>query len=383
MKKMRNEHCKIKIVLTGGHMTPAFAVLGELKKRGISDIIWVGHKFSMLGDKVPSAEYRNVTEKGLPFVNLLTGKLYRTLSWNAIVSFLRIPIGFLQALLILLKYRPNLVMSFGGYLAVPIAFWAWVLRIPVFTHEQTVTVGRANKFIQRFSKLVFLSWKKTFEFLSNTERNSGKFILSGNPLRKEIFEKRTDKFDFNNDKKTIYITGGNQGSHIININVLKILPQLLRKYNVIHQCGSTSIHNDIKKLTNFRRSLGENLKNSYIVKAGFWSGEIGAVFENADILISRSGANIISEILALTKPSILIPIPWAARNEQYLNAKMVEETGLAVILEQKGLNPEALLEAIENVMRIKVSDGILKKSKILLRGNPEKIIANNVIEQQK
>ena len=374
-----NKQSSINIMITGGHLTPALAVLNELKKRGCSNFIWVGHKFSMIGDINPDAEYREIVSKKIPFIDLKTGKLYRTFSKNAVISFFRIPYGFIQALCILLTHHPDLVMSFGGYLAAPIAFWAWVLQIPVFTHEQTVTVGRANKFIQKFSKKVFLSWQKSYDNLSEKDKKSEKFIVTGNPLRTTIFEKRTSRFNLDNDKKTVYITGGNQGSHIINENVLKILPELLKKYNVIHQCGSTTIYNDIETLANFREGLSEGLKNSYIVQKGFWEDEIGAVFANADIIVSRSGANIVTEILALTKPCVLIPIPWSANNEQYLNAKMVEETGLGKILEQKDLCPEKLFGTLQKALKIKISNELKNKAINLIKIDAVAAIVDKIV----
>lgn len=351
---MKNEPCKMKVIITGGHMTPALAVLDELLERGVKkeNILWVGHKFSMIGDENTSAEYNVVTDRGIKFQDLIAGKLYRKFSWNGVLSLLRIPVGFFQAFFIVTQMQPNFVMSFGGYLAVPVAFWAWLMGTPVYTHEQTVVIGRANKVLQFMAKKVFFSWENSLDELSEEERSSGKFILTGNPVRKEIFEKKNNKFDFNNGKKTIYITGGNQGSHIINEIILKSLPQLLQKYNVIHQCGSTSVHNDVETLTSFRESLSEELKNSYIVQTGFWDDDIGAVFANSDLIVSRSGANIVTEILSLGKTSVLIPIPWTAGDEQTKNAEMVEKMGRGILLKQDVLEKESLLTAIEKAFSL-------------------------------
>lgn len=372
---------KHRLLIVGGHLTPALAVLSEFLSRGVlkENITWVGHKFTMIGDEKSSAEYNEVTARGIKFINLKTGKLYRTLSWNAVVSFFRIPFGFIQSLVIILSERPKVVMSFGGYLAVPIAFWAKIFGVPVFTHEQTLIVGRANLFIQKLATKVFLSWQQVFDSLSEEQKKSGKYVVTGNPIRKEVFEKRTDKFDFNNGKKTIYITGGNQGSHKINEVVIKILPELLQKYNVIHQCGSTTLYNDIETLNQFRESLPLELQDSYIVQTGFWEDEIGAVFANADILVSRSGANSITEILALQKPSVLIPIPWTAGNEQVLNADMVYDLGLALIIEQdQNFNGKNLLDIIERVSKINTES--LNLGEVIIK-DAEKRIVDEVLEK--
>lgn len=378
-REINNKNSKLKIIISGGHLTPALAVLDEFKRRGIENFIWVGRKFSMFGDKESSAEFQIVKSRGISFIDLKMGKIYRKISTAGIISFLQIPFGFIQALFILFKEKPDLIVSFGGYLAVPVVFWAKMLEIPAVTHEQTVTIGRANKFIQKFAKLVFLSWQSSFDNLSQNQKNSGKFILAGNPIRKAVFQKETDKFDFKNKKKTIYITGGNLGSHIINLNVLKILPQILTKYNVIHQCGSTTVHNDIEMLSKFREKLPVELRKSYIVQTGFWEDEIGAVFANSDFVISRSGANTVTEVLALRKPSILIPIPWSAENEQFLNAKMIENVGLGIILEQKDLNPENLLKRIEQASSIIITEEVKRKINNLLISKAETKIVDQTL----
>src|SRR3972149_9710051 len=130
---MRGEK-PVKIVVTGGHHTPALAVMAELKKRGNFQFHFIGH--------TTSVEKRTIERLKIPFYNLKTGKLYK----SGVGELLKIPFGFFQALGLLLKIRPKLIISFGGYLAAPVVLAGFILRIPAVTHEQTVVSGGANRF---------------------------------------------------------------------------------------------------------------------------------------------------------------------------------------------------------------------------------------------
>jgi len=321
----------MKIVFCGGHHNSALVVAERLKETG-AEIFWFGHKFSMIGDKNPSAEYLEVTKKGIPFIEIKAGKLqpkYRF--WQ---NLLRIPIGFFQSLKALLKIKPDLIFSSGGFLALPVAYCGFILGIPVVTHEQTTVVGSANKLISLVAKKVFITFTSSAEFFP-----SKKIVLTGLPIREEIFT--AGKKLFNNGQKTIYFTGGKQGAHVINEAVFKILPDLLPKFNVIHQCGSTSLFNDLSKAREF---FGK--EKNYLAKDYFFAEEIGNVYHSADLVISRAGAHTVYELLALRKPAILIPIPWSNQNEQEKNAQMLKSSGLAEILSEEELKNDLLLETI-------------------------------------
>lgn len=311
----------VKIVFIGGHHTPALAVVDALTRK--TKIFWIGHKFSMWGDENVSAEYQEVTKRGIPFYDLKAGKLYKTFHP---LKLIRLPFGFLQAFYYLLKVRPRLIVSFGGYLAPPVVIAGWFLRIPSVTHEQTVEGGWANRLVAKFAKKIFVSWEKSLKYFPKE-----KTIVTGNPLRKSIFAEIPKS-----ELKTIYITGGKQGSHVINEAVKGALPKLLKKYNVIHQCGRSSVHDDHTELKKLR-------SEKYVLQDYFSEEEIGAVFAAADVVISRAGANIIYELAALGKPAILVPIPWVSHNEQNKNAQILANAGSAIILEEKDLSAESIL----------------------------------------
>ncbi|HUW24291.1 MAG TPA: UDP-N-acetylglucosamine--N-acetylmuramyl-(pentapeptide) pyrophosphoryl-undecaprenol N-acetylglucosamine transferase [Patescibacteria group bacterium] len=337
-----------KIVFCGGHHNSALVVAEGLREKG-HQVFWFGHKYSMIGDENPSAEYLEVTQKGFPFTEIKAGKFQpRYQFWS---NLLRIPLGFWQSFVGLKKIKPDLIFSFGGYLALPVAYSGWLLGIPVVTHEQTTVSGWANKMIAKIAKKVFITYPSSSKYFPQE-----KVVVTGLPIRREILKK--GKKLFQNAKKTIYITGGKQGAHVINEAVFAILPQLLERFNVIHQCGSTTLFNDIKKAREIKENLGDKGED-YLVKEYFFEDEIGSVFRTADFIISRAGAHTVYELLALKKPAILIPIPWASGNEQEENAKVLVAAGLGIILPQKDLEAgklwETILEFEKNLSSKKVS----------------------------
>ena len=337
--KLKNE--PIRVVVTGGHYTPALAAIEALKRRGNFEFYWIGHQHSF-GDKgLMSPEYRAVARLGIPFFDLQAGKLYGVCSLRELI---KVPFGFFHAFYLLLKIRPRLIISFGGYLAAPVVLAGFLLRIPSVTHEQTTVSGWANRFIGRLSKKVFISWKQSARFFPR-----GNVVLTGNPLRKAIFETKGKRFRFSNRLPAVYITGGKQGAHIINEVVRNSLSEFLEHYNVIHQVGDAGEHQDYQRIMVLRGQLPERLRKRYVIQPYFGEDEIGAVFKAADIIVGRSGANTVTEAAALGKPAIFIPIPWVSHDEQTKNAQLLEEIGAAIIIPQEKLSPDSLLEALYKI----------------------------------
>lgn len=339
------------ILFTGGHSTPAFAVLDELLKDHPDwKYLWVSEKHNQRGTKAVSAEYQTVINKyKIPFISIRAGKIQRSWTFGTLLigisELFNLLIGFIQSFFVIIRRRPDVVLSFGGFLAVPVAFWAWIFRIPVATHEQTIVTGLANKVISKFAKKVFISFESSRKYF-----NQSKVVFTGNPIRQDVFEVRsniTNSLDKN--LPTIYITGGNQGANEINKRISQIITQLLEISNVVHQTGNSTITNDFTHATSLRENLPENLKQRYIVKDYVKPDEIGEVFSKADVILSRAGANSVLEILALGKLTVFIPIPWTSHDEQTKNANMVaNETGLGFVLTQtEKLTAQEILKALE------------------------------------
>ena len=334
----------MRIVFTGGHHNSSLEVLKRVRQlMPETQFLWLGHRHTSLKNRSDSAEYREVTAVGVQFVDLKAGKFFRVYN---IIHFLRIPYGFFQAICHLIKFKPDLIVSFGGYLAPPVVIAGWFLRIPSVTHEQTSVSGLANRVVGWFSKKVFISWPASAKYFPKF-----KTILTGLPLRKSIFVRDPNLFKFKDKLPTIYITGGKQGSHVINLAIAGKLPEILEMANVIHQTGANTETGDNEMLRAKRDALPIDLRGRYILRDFVFENEIGPVFGVSDIIISRAGAHIIYEILACGKPSILIPIPNTSHDEQLMNARMVEQMGLGRVIEQKDLTSEILFAAISAMLK--------------------------------
>lgn len=336
-----------KILITGGHLTPAIAVISELKRRGYTNFVWVGHKYNQAGSNIPTAEFNTVSELNIPFYNLKTGKLIR--DWSpttflyGIKNLIFVFLGFINAIRIVFKESPDLIMSFGGYLALPIVFAGFLKRTKIITHEQTIVTGLANKLISKFANKILVSWQSSVKYF-----NQRKVIFTGNPIRSSVFEivDTTLVRDLDSSLPTVLIYGGNQGAHEINKRIFEIVNELIKDFNIIHQTGNSNVTKDNEQALHLKSSLPKELGNRYLPVDYINGNQVGAVMNKADIIVGRSGANTVAEILALGKLCILIPIPQTSHDEQIKNAKYVEEAGLGIYLSQNGLTSQKLYQTI-------------------------------------
>ncbi len=337
----------MRVLITGGHLSPALAVIEELKKKNQIEIIYVGRKYPLEGEKVLSLEYQEINRLGIKFENIVTGRLTRVLSIKSLVSVLKIPVGFFQSFFIIEKHQPDIILSFGSYVAVPLVFWAFLLKIPIYTHEQTIKPGIANRIIGFFAKKIFLAFEETKKFFPQA-----KTLVVGNPIKSSIFKIQKKPFTIKKKMPVIYITGGSLGSHSINIHIKEILSQLLRKYIIIHQTGDTKEFSDYQQLLKIKESLSESLKENYFLKKYFFNEEIGYIYSLTDLVISRAGANIFFELISLKKPAILIPLPWSAGREQQHHAEIFVKNGFGEIFHQR--EPSSKLVRLINLMIEKI-----------------------------
>jgi len=363
-----------KIVITGGHLTPALAVIEELIKRGGGEIYFLGRKYAAEGEKTPSLESLVISQKGIWFIPINAGRIQQKFTHWTIPAALRIPLGFFQALYHLIRLRPQVILSFGGYVSVPVVIAGWLLGIPSITHEQTTVVGLSTKINSFFVKKIAISWQQTRHQLPQN-----KVVLTGNPLRKEIFkikEKLWEVLKFEKGLPLILVTGGNQGSHRINLAVEGALPKILRRYNLFHQTGHLKALGDFDRLEEIRSKLPPNLQRRYHLKKYVFDEEWGTLFGRADLVVSRAGINTLTELLALGKPSLVIPIPWLYGDEQTKNAQMLKEIGIAEILPQEKLTPKTFYQAIEKMMRHleNYRCNLVKAKKLIIPNAAQKII---------
>lgn len=352
----------MKILITGSHFTPALATIEELKKNYQCEVVYVGRKTTFEGDNTPSVESQVLPKLGVKFSSLITGRLQREFTVFTIPSLLKIPIGFLQAPFILLREKPDVVLSFGGYIAVPIVIWAWLFSIPIIIHEQAIIPGLANKISAHFADKIAISFPENLSF------DRQKVVLTGNPLRREIIEAQSVFKDDGTPR--VLIAGGNQGSHVINMAVLDCLDKLTKIAKIIHQTGDS-------KFGDFER-LNIKQNENYIVEK-FISNGWGQLLQECDLVVSRAGINTLSELAVLSKPALVIPI--AGHTEQNLSAKYFEKLGLTKILPQSKLSGDSLFwnikEMLKNINKLRIK--VRRSKKSIINDGAKKLALETVL----
>jgi UDP-N-acetylglucosamine--N-acetylmuramyl-(pentapeptide) pyrophosphoryl-undecaprenol N-acetylglucosamine transferase len=324
-----------KIGFIGGHLTPAVAVIEELVSHEFNfpreEIIFFGKK-NELGQT--SEEYKTIKSLNIKFIPIIAVKINRFFSFRNIISVLFFPVTLLLSLYIMIKFRPRILVSFGGYLSLPACLAGKLFNIKIIIHEGTVRAGAANQILGKIANKTLISFNSSKKYFSSP-------ILVGCPLRREIYT--AEKIE--SQIPMLLISGGHLGARMINKNVLLIVERLLEKYIVVHQTGKI----DYQKVQTCKKNLPVHLRMKYQIADYFDVSEFSRYLANCNVIISRSGINTVAEILYLTKRAIFIPLPFSQNNEQMENARLVVDQGHAVIIDQKNLTPDTLLHEIEKI----------------------------------
>ena len=311
-----------KIVLTGGgtagHITPHLALLPYLKNY---EKYYIGSKNSM---------EEKMMKDIMPFYSITTCKLKRKFDFSNLLIPFKLIKGIFDTRKVLKKIKPDIVFSKGGFVAVPVVFAANMLKIPVITHESDYSLGLANKLIKNKCKKVCVSFEDTLSELKNG-------VFTGSPVRKEIFEGNKfniyNQFDFDINKKSLLFIGGSLGAQKINQAVFDSVNLLCEKYNVLHLVG--------------KNNKNENIKQKNYAQVEFINN-VQDAFNFADVVITRGGANVLFELLAIKKPMLIIPLGTSeSRGDQILNANYFKKNGFANVLLEEQLNKKSLIENIE------------------------------------
>ncbi|MCI8512463.1 MAG: undecaprenyldiphospho-muramoylpentapeptide beta-N-acetylglucosaminyltransferase [Lachnospiraceae bacterium] len=318
------------IILTGGgtagHVTPNLALLPSLQEAGYT-IRYIG--------SYNGIERKLVENAGIPYDGISSGKLRRYFDLKNFTDPFRVLKGYQEARKLLKKYKPDILFSKGGFVAVPVVLAAKHFHIPVIIHESDMTPGLANRLCIPSANKVCCNFPETLPYLP-----ADKAVLTGSPIRAELLSgDRLAGLNYTNlsaQKPIILVIGGSLGAVHVNDAVRRVLPRLLERFQLIHICGR------------------DHLDESLIGTAGYVQYEyvdrpLRHLFAAADMVISRAGANSICEILALRKPNILIPLSAeASRGDQILNANSFAEQGFSTVLEEKDLTDDTLYETVVN-----------------------------------
>jgi len=331
-------------------LTPALELIRQLKadKKNDWQINYIGRKNNSSVDNTPSIESKIIPKIGIKFYSINCGKLDRRWLPNTIKGLPQTTTSLFESLKLIKKIKPDIIVSFGGYVSVPVIISGFIKKIPSITHEQTLTNSLTTKINSFFVDKIALSFKNQHQ---KEKLPKNKIVVTGNLLRQEIFNPQKNKIGNDID---IFITAGNQGSHTINLLIKKILPKL-KNYYIIHQTGKDDF-NSFKQLT--------NIYPKYKAFDYLESNDMAHVLNKTNLVISRSGANTSQEIVALNKKSILIPLKISQQNEQLLNALWVKEKNPqnTEIIEEKDIAEKNILEKINKLITNKTKKVVIKNT---------------------
>jgi UDP-N-acetylglucosamine--N-acetylmuramyl-(pentapeptide) pyrophosphoryl-undecaprenol N-acetylglucosamine transferase len=312
---------------TAGHVMPNVALLPAFRNNGW-EVFYIGSV---------GIEKKIITAQGVSFHQITSGKLRRYFSFKNFVDVFKIFLGLVQSLMILLLKRPKVLFSKGGYVSVPVAYAAFLLRIPVISHESDLTPGLATKLIKPIASKIFYTFAESKKFLPMANA-----VYVGNPMRDEL--RAGDKVrgrafcGFPGDLKepVILVMGGSLGAKAINEALLKSLPDLVKCYYVIHITG---------------QGKGIDFHHPKYKAFDYVGKELPDLFAATDLVIARAGANSIFEYLNLQIPMLLIPLVAGSRGDQVDNAKVFADHGWAMVLPEKELTRENLTSKVEQLAR--------------------------------
>jgi UDP-N-acetylglucosamine--N-acetylmuramyl-(pentapeptide) pyrophosphoryl-undecaprenol N-acetylglucosamine transferase len=331
---------------TGGHTLPTLAVIKSLKRidQDIS-IIFIGSRFGIESQLIP--------KMGIEYFGISTGKFRRyhkskilniidvTTIFKNIADFFKFVAGIGQARRILSDKRPDVLFAKGGYVSLPVGIAARTLKIPVIIHESDAVMGMANRQMSRFAKKICIS----FPVKMYPEVKRDTLIETGNPIRDDILmgdgTRYKSEIGFSEDRKTILILGGSQGSLFINETVMEIAEELLENYQILWIAGERDADFVSYKIN----ELPEN-KRKYVKVYGFVTSEMADIYASCDIAITRSGSNAIFELAALGKPAIFIPHEASPGGHQFENARTFSRSGAAYVMGQDTLTPKKLMHQL-------------------------------------
>ncbi len=314
---------------TGGHIYPALAVLDEIKKDKSNEYLYIGTKNRMENELIPGM--------GIPYDGIEIYGLSKTNMIRNLKNIKCISNSYKKCLAIMDAFKPDAVIAFGGYVTLPVCLAAKKCGIKVFLHEQNMLPGKTNIFLSKKVDAVFVSFKE-----GTRKLKCKNIIYTGNPVSQRAIEcKKFNKVElgFDKNKKLIIIVMGSLGSTSVNERLLDFLRTYEREdTEILFITGKSSY-----------AALNNNLIVPKSTKIVPFFDNLPSLMKSADLIISRAGASTIAEIMATKTPSILIPSPYVANNHQYYNALDLVQKNISLLIEEKDLDKNALIEAIDEM----------------------------------
>lgn len=334
----------VKVVIsgggTGGHIYPAVSIAKEIKDRHPdAEIIFVGTERGL--------ESKIVPKEGFELKKIKVRGLERKMSFSNVVALKEAVVSFFDVSGFLRDFKPDFVIGTGGYVCGSVLAAAAMMNIPTLIHEQNAFPGVTNKILSRMVDRVALNFAEAEKYF----HNSKKVLVTGNPIRKDIMavdrEQGLREFGYSGSLPLVFVVGGSRGAKRINESILPLAKYCAegKSFQLLHMTGETQYDDTLE---NYKKN-GINIDDKFL-KVVPYLYNLPYAMAACDIVISRCGAGLLSEITALGKPSVLIPFPYATDNHQEYNARALEQNGAAVVILERDLNDNILYDEVKNML---------------------------------
>lgn len=329
---------------TGGHVYPALAVAIQLRMEYDAEVLFLGSDDGLETELVPAAGFRLATVQA--------GKLRRYIAWETVTGILRVPVGMWQAINIVRAFRPQVAFTSGGYVAVPAGLAARLNGVPLLMHQQDVPPNLSNRLVAPLATRISVAFADSLAYFP-----ARKTLQLGNPIREAMLDVRSvapqearGTLGFEKDAPLLLVTGGSQGARHLNQVVCQALPELL-EYCQVLQISGKELFNETRELADaMLTNLDEATRRRYRL-AAYLNAEMPVALQAAELVLCRSGASTLSELAALGKPSILVPLPPAiGSSPQEANAAMFGREQAAEVIKDSDLKPEILVERVKYII---------------------------------
>lgn len=315
---------------TGGHIYPALAIIKKIEeKEPDSEFLYIGTHNRMEKDIIPKEGYRY---EPIEIYGFSKSMIKRDLKNIGLIIK-----AYKKCLNLMKEFKPDIVIGVGGYVTFPVIMAANKLGIKTFIHEQNSIPGKSNRMLAKKVSMIGVSFEDSKKYFDES-----KTYLTGNPCAENAVDiKKVSKTKYGLDpkKKSVLIVQGSLGSKVINNKMLEFLQSVDNEdYEVLYVTG--------------KDYYDEYSKNefSHNVKVVPYVDNLSALMKDIDLIVTRAGASISSEIMALAIPSIFIPSPYVANNHQYYNALSIKNANAGEMIEEKDLTSDLLKEKINYIL---------------------------------
>jgi len=348
---------KKKILLTGGgtggSVTPLLAIVDELRSSGTDlpiEFLWLGTNFGIEKTMVEDAQ--------IPFVSIPSGKIRRYFSWRNFIDPFFVFAGLIKSFVLILRWRPDVIVSAGSFVSVPVVWAGWLCRVPSLIHQQDVVPGLANRLCAPFARTVTVTFEKSIDDFGK------KAVWTGNPIRQQFAYRDPEiRVGHIRNYPILLVLGGGTGSEKLNQLVFDSLPELVTFCRVIHVAGPGKA-SDLRDV---------NYEQHEFLAAD----DMAKVYSAADLAVSRAGMSVLTELSYLGKPAIIIPLP---ESHQEANASAFHGARAAIILNQAELTPGVFVNIVKKAFQ---DDKLLNELGINVRKMIRKDAGKTIVSELK